>query len=261
MSRHVDRCLGMSLTINAILLSAASAGPLLIGGAHEYNPVADIGYTPQSGLIVNNSGVAFGSERLYLPSSSGVRGLRFGPASGTAVELGHLGLNPNGEPYSDIATVNSNGTAAGTSWKYVNGIAKGDRPVVWLPGETAITELQTLGTDSNGYTRAWVLDMNESGALAGCSYKYINNVEIGQRAVRWNSIAAVPIELGILPESGTPTHSTRASEINSSGQIFGTVARGDDNRPVRWDPSSINPIPLGLLGLNAEGETRHCLKT
>jgi len=106
--------------------------------------------------------------------------------SGTATELGNLGLSSTGTTFAYADAVNNAGAAVGTSQKYdLSGAYKGDRAVRWDGTGTVATELGNLGLSSTETTNARAYAVNDAGTAVGYSENYIAGSYAGQRAVIW----------------------------------------------------------------------------
>jgi len=177
---------------------------------------------------INDSGTVVGAGyKLVNGVDQAWRAVRWDGSSTVATELGTLGTDPTGSSsYDNIARkINNAGIIIGESDKFERGFFLGIRPVRWAPGGTAATELGHLGTTVNGYTNGWTADINEAGRIVGRMTKYVNGVEKGDRAVRWNAGSTAGIELGNLGVNELGVTYAAAESINASGMIAGWADR------------------------------------
>jgi hypothetical protein len=206
---------------------------------------------------LNDAGTIVGGAVKY------VGGKQVGPsavrwdASGTATELGNLGIAADGTISSAANDVNNAGTTVGYSYKYVGGKNLGQRAVRWDASGTVPTELETLGTSSNGVSAGAALAVNDFGTAVGQIDKYLAGRNVGTRAVRWDAMGAVT-ELGNLGigASGFPYANVQA--MNNAGTAVGysekdVGGKSLGQRAVRWDASGTAAIELGNLGTDSSG--------
>jgi len=240
---------------------------VLVAGSPGYDSATDTGlkegYTSWApGWVVNNSGTAVGYSWKYVSGSHlGDRAVRWDASGTAATELGVLGTNSSGSASAIAHSVNDAGTAVGSSSKYVSGSYVGDRAVRWNASETAATELDSLGTDSNGTTTARAYALNNAGTAVGYSEKYnASNVSLGSRAVRWDASGTAATELGVLGTTSSGFTTSRAYAINEAGTAVGYANKSVSGsfrgvRAVRWDASGTAATELGNLGLSSTGFT------
>ena len=171
---------------------------------------------------INDAGVTVGSSQKYVAGvNKGQRAVRWDAGATAATELGTLNTSANLQSYDLALKINQAGTIIGFSDKYINGFARGSRPVKWGATGTAASELGILGTDPNGVTTGGANDINESGVIVGRITKYLNTVDKGYRAVRWNPVNNIATDLAILNTATDGTTNTNAMDINESGWIAG----------------------------------------
>ncbi|MCC7146486.1 MAG: hypothetical protein IT443_08570 [Phycisphaeraceae bacterium] len=222
------------------------------------------GVTNSSAAAINAAGTTAGTADKYdgLNGYKGPRAVRW-DAGGTAVtELDSLGTDANGYTISTTSAINAGGTIVGRAQKYNEaGLDRGSRPVRWDALSTLATELDVLGTATNGYTDGNALALNTSGTAVGWVYKYSGGINKGSRAVRWNAAGTVATELGVLgTDAGTSTWSS-ALAINDAGTAVGWANKYDalghslGSRAVRWDAAGTTATELGNLGLDVDGAT------
>lgn len=205
------------------------------------------------------------SEKFVNGQSVGPRSVRWTP-TGQISEMAYPGAA------SPLAAVyfngnSANGTLFGTyrlnaldSFGFQTTVYS--RPARWSADGTVVTDLGVLGTDANGNTEGNVAAVNQAGTATGVVSKYVNQVSIGGRAVRWEANSTTAIELPLPTIQSTLAANTYSSAINESGTIVG-VARFDgslNNRvAVRWNANSstatvldgINTTTNGQYGYNA----------
>jgi hypothetical protein len=210
---------------------------------------------------VNGAGIAVGGSLKYVSNvEKGSRAVRW-DASGAVSELGNLGTTADGKTSARAEAVNAFGIMAGTANKYVSGVSKGEYAVRWNASGTP-TELGGLGEDINGVATNVALDINDGGTVVGASYKFINGVDKGWRAVRWDGSSTVATELATLgtDSSGISGQSNLARKINNAGIAIGESDKFQGGsfvgvRPVRWAPGGAAVTELGNLGIAADGTT------
>jgi hypothetical protein len=198
---------------------------------------------------INDSGTIVGYAAEYYPGVDGygIRAVRWDASSTIATKLQGLGA----DAYACAA--NDSGTAVGWAEKYTPGNLQGFRAVRWDSSGTASTELGNLGTNSSGTTTAKAYALNNAGAVAGYSQKYVNGVYLGDRAVRWDASDPDAIELASLGTDVSGTTSACAYAINSAGAAVGYSYKYVDGtsvgkRAVLWLPDA-SAIDLNDLGV------------
>lgn len=157
----------------------------------------------------------------------------------------------NGYQITSSITFATSEAAVGSALKYVNGVNKGPRPVRWDKTGAAF-EMEIIGTSSEGFTTADLMDINRSGVATGLIEGYLNN-RGGLRPARWDPAG----HLTDLGKIGDQIISSSGYAINSSGAVGGFARKyvsGVDKGsfPVRWDSSGL-ATELGTLGLDANG--------
>jgi hypothetical protein len=218
------------------------------------------GFTRSAAFAVNTAGTAVGQAYTYVSGSNkGNRAVRWNAASTGAIELANLGTDSSGVTDNLAYDVNDAGTAVGYSQKHVGGLFKGERAVRWNAAGPAATELGNLGTDSDGFTRAYAYAVNTAGAAVGWAWRYEAGVYRGNSAVRWDASGTAATELGNLGTSSQGHSTAYAHDINAAGTAVGIsykyeagVEKG--TRAVRWDASGTAAFELGLLGTDAFGK-------
>lgn len=217
----------------------------------------------QGGIYsVNRHGVVVGNRQKFdqAHNEKGNVPIRYSAVSITATELGTLGTNASGEASGSALDVNDEGLAVGSSIKYNAAHASlGYRAVRWSANSTSPTEMQVLGTSAGGGTFASAYAVNNAGQSTGRVTKYVNNVAMGDRAVRW-SPSGIVNELGVISSyNGKADH--EGHDINDAGAVIGEGMRYSANgtelgvRAVLWQANSNVAIELGLLGTTPGGAT------
>jgi hypothetical protein len=240
---------------------AINAGGNAVGWANRYDAAgADIGTRPvfwpagQTAAIelqnfgplptnfvtgdptaINDSGVIVGS--LTVPNKPGgqsAAAVRWDSAQSAPTALDHLGVDGPSITVKALA-VDAAGDAFGYSTKWGPLLAfKGIRPVRWDAGQTAATELGTLGVSSSSdSTQAFVFGANHQGDAVGEALDYIHSGGGEFHALLWPAGSTVPIDLNDLlpPDSGWLL--TEANAISDDGVIVG---RGT------FDPDGPGPL-------------------
>jgi hypothetical protein len=193
-------------------------------------------FSGNSATAINSSGVIVGI--------SGSRAVRWDPTGTTITVLGLIGTGPLNNAVSSPLALNDGGVAVGWVQKYVDGTDKGMRAVRWNAIGTAASELEVLGTNSAGVTSSVALDVNERGAAVGFAEKYVGNVDLGERAVRWDPSNSSAIELGNFAPRSSGVSFNRAHAINDFGLVVGVGERSVSGqrptiRAVAWKSDGI----------------------
>jgi hypothetical protein len=229
---------------------------LELAGSPTFDPVAKSGFNAvpllTSGIScwVNNSGVAVGVETKYEGGTSkGPCAVRWDTSGTSATELGNLGASASNSTSTYVYAVNNGSIAVGTAAKYVDGADKGTRAVRWAASGSSATELGNLGVDSSGCTKATAYALNNAGVVVGYAIKYIDGVDKGMHAVRWDA-SGNATELGYLGAD----NSSSARALNNLGIVVGYVNTPKGSRAVRWDESG-NVTELANLGVSISGYT------
>jgi PEP-CTERM motif len=250
----------------AVIASTAPSAPaacITVYGGPTYTPGVG-GFQSGGGVRVNDAGMAVGIAVKYDSSGTprGDRAFRWDSSGASATELGNLGVSAGDRTESVARAINSAGTAVGYAEKYDgSGGSRGSSAVRWDASGTAATELGNLGTHFIGITDSYALAINDSGTAIGRAHKYDASgvVDLGYRAVRWDTSGTAATELGNL---GTDTNGSTFNEavaINDAGTAVGIAGKYDasgmdlGSRAVRWDVSGTAATELGNLGEDASG--------
>jgi hypothetical protein len=211
--------------------------------------------TSNAAFAVNKLGTAVGrTEKFVAQVFKGPRAVRWDTGSTAAIELDVLSTDGNGGSGSTAYAMNEAGAAVGFATKYEAGVYKGPRAAHWDALGTGVTELGNLGTDSSGLANGFAHAINNAGTAVGAVEKYVDGINQGFRAVRWDTSGAAT-ELGNLGGG------TNAYAINDAGLTVGNAYKRDDAgndrglRAVRWDASGTAATELGHLGTNSDGIT------
>jgi uncharacterized membrane protein len=170
--------------------------------------------------------------------------------------LSHLNTDDFMGTYSFVHAIDDAGQAWGYSSKPGSGIDF-TRAVRW-DSTGASFALPDLGTDSNGFSRSAVYGVNHTGQQVGYALRFMNDVNLGSRAVRWDS-ASVIVELGNLGADSTGSTYAAARAINDSGEAVGSASRYDAGtfrgiRAARWDRAG-GVLEMENLGTDSTGFT------
>jgi hypothetical protein len=146
----------------------------------------------------------------------------------------------------------------GWAYKYVSGNWKGSGAVRWDASGTAATELRSPWTTSSGGSYAYANFINDAGIAVGRADKYISDVNMGVRAVRWDASGTDGTELGDLGTDASGLTYAFIYVINNSGTAVGLADKYVSGvlmgaRAVRWDASSTAATELGNLGTDPSG--------
>jgi hypothetical protein len=217
------------------------------------------GSTNSHAYAINSAGTVAGNAMKYSGGSSlGSRAVRWDASGTAATELGHLGTRITGVTFAYAHDINDAGTTVGYAAKYNSGTFLGNRAVRWDASGTAATELGNLGTDINDLSLAIANSINSEGAAAGYAEKFVGNVSVGIRAVRWDAGQTAATELRSLGTDGGITR-TEAHAINDAGIIVGYSNKYVNNflvgtRAVLWNFDAV-AIDLNTLIDPASGWT------
>lgn len=131
--------------------------------------------------------------------------------------------------------INDNGIIVGNTQRYtsnggnINGW--GGRAVLWDLAGNPI-ELGNLGTSNNsfdGYTNTHASAINAAATIVGYADKWVNGVNIGTRAVRWDADSPSAVQLGDLGTNSTAgvegSTTAYAYDINAAGISVGQAAK------------------------------------
>ena len=250
-----------AVALAASMLAASSASAYInVFGGPTYTPGVG-GFKDGWVTGVNDAGTAIGNALKYdaTDTERGVRAVRW-DALGTA-ELGNLGTDMDGFANSYANAINDAGTVVGNVDIYDgSGQTLGYRAVRWEASGTAATELGNLGTDTDGFTYSDVFAINKAGTAVGIANKYDGSGEwVGDRAVRWDALGTVAIELGNLGTDSSGYTESVPLAINDAGTVVGDVEKFGGSgeslgvRAVRWDASGTVATELGNLGTDIDG--------
>jgi hypothetical protein len=158
--------------------------------------------------------------------------------------------------------LNDSGVVVGAGLKVINGnIGVGMGAALRWDGSGAPgVELDSLGTDPDGFPDSFAFAINDAGTSVGTSEKARTDPFPfpNSRAVRWTAGGTAVTELGNLGVS-TATGRTVAAAygINASGTTVGyanVFASGKSGpRAVRWDAGQTAATELGNIGTNLSG--------
>jgi hypothetical protein len=213
------------------------------------------GFTESNAYGVNPAGDTVGAARKYSPTDAnlGPRAVRWAVGQTAAAELANLGVDAQGFTESGANGMNAAGDSVGYARKYVGGVYLGARAVRWAAGQTAATELGTLGTSPTGSGQSSSFYINVAGIAVGYSEKYVGTKGQGSRAVFWPAGQTTPIELGVL-FAGTPpgTPSSIAQCMNGAGDIVGSCTQYSGqtslgSHATLWPAGLTQPVDLNTL--------------
>jgi hypothetical protein len=174
------------------------------------------------------------------------------------------GYTGSGKPslYGGV-NINNSGVVVGSAYKVINGefsTGGGGAAVRWDGSGAPGVELNSLGTDPDGFPDSFAFAINDAGTSVGTSEKGRTDPFpfANSRAVRWEAGGIAVTELGNLGVS-TATGRTVAAAygINTSGTTVGyanTFAAGQSGpRAVRWNAGQTAATELGNIGINTSG--------
>jgi len=216
--------------------------------------LANLGASPNGvvngeALEVNTSGASVGYVEKFVSSQyKGERAVRWDKL-GQGVELQNLGVDATGMADSHAVEITESGVAMGSVEKFVAGVSQGHRPVRWDSAGN-VTELATLGADSNGIVDGSAGRTNASGVSVGYVTRYAGSTNLGARAVVWDAANNI-LELATMGTTPIGYTSSTANDINAAGLVagvsniydaFGQLVGG---HAVYWNPDG------SIVDLNA----------
>ncbi len=126
----------------------------------------------------------------------------------------------------------------------------GNRALLWTNGKMQV--LGSLGTDDNGYGESTPTALNDAGQVAGVSRYFVNGIDRGYRAFRWNSSK----KMQRINTDGAGFFSSGMSvSINAKGDIYGDgyYEKGVDNGMRAFVTLSGKVKNLGTFGTDVDG--------
>jgi hypothetical protein len=156
--------------------------------------------------------------------------------------------------------INGNGTVLGEAIEYASTIGSnvGARVIRW-DAAGAVTQLDPLGINADGFSFAFANDLNAAGTAVGYAEKYdAAGNSLGYRAVRWDAAGSTAAELGHLGTDPAGVTIVNARAINDAGVIVGEAETYDGagaplgERAVYW-PGGEAAIDLNTLVDPASG--------
>ncbi|MCC7146480.1 MAG: DUF3466 family protein [Phycisphaeraceae bacterium] len=228
------------------------------------------GQTGAMARAINADGTIAGRAIRYdaLGNSLGIRAVRWDAGSSIVVELDNLGTDANGATNSDVYAVNDAGTTVGYAEKREGPSDWTNVAVRWNATGTGITELGNLGTDVNGHSWSYALDINNGGIVVGYANQYDGQGNLlGIVAAMWG-LDDVAIDLNTLIEPAAGWVLTRAQSITDAGWIAGSGMYdpdglgGQEAYERMWlmqvpaavpEPAIASLLLAGLLGIRARG--------
>ena len=247
--------------IAGVGMSANVARAVPIYGGPSWNQTTGTGYQDFRFAIPGNSaGNGTAIAWATRPINRDERAVWWDASGTPGIELAHLGTNNRGSTTSRAYSSNAAGTIVGTAKRFSGNIDLGERSVRWSASGSAATELGNLGTDSIGATYSISLAINNAGTAVGSADRYNGNINLGNRAVRWNASSTIATELGNLGTNDSGTTFSSALAINASGISAGQASKYNGNidvgtRAVRWDAAGTVATELGNIGTNNSGST------
>jgi hypothetical protein len=260
MFRSIVVVVGLPIALGLLSFShTASAASIPIYGGPTYTTSGGGYRFAQARGAADGAGVGFAEKSSVGGAGLGGVAVRWGPFGYT--ELAPLGVSTQGTPYSEPRGINNAGFSTGFSYKSTPGGGDLGRRAVRWDATGAATELDTLGTQSNGVAQSEANAINGAGTVVGWANIYTAaGLPNGVRAVRWNAGGAAATELGVLPHGSNSTDA-RAYAVNDSGAAVGYAYHHDaagvvkGQRAVRWEANSTAATELGYLGADTDGTT------
>lgn len=170
------------------------------------------------------------------------------------VEVGLTGSEHTsswGHRHSVINQLNESGQAAGNAERYIGTERMGYS--AWIYDGTATKQIGLVSeqyTSANGYQHSSTSSpLNESGQIAGYSYRYNNFGSVGQDA--WLFDGENTTLIGLIDSEHTASSGQRYSVIrglNEAGQVIGFTNRYDGNTQLGQDAWLYDPL-YGAMAL------------
>jgi hypothetical protein len=155
----------------AVRWGASSINPTELGNLGTTSGTT--GTTFAFAYAINAAGTVVGYANKYVSSFpanilKGTRAVRWDGSSTTAIELANLGTTSGGTGTTDARAyaVNDANTAVGYAQKYVDGVDKGTRAVIWLQ-DTSVIDLNDLGVAPVAETGTWILTIAKAISADG----------------------------------------------------------------------------------------------
>lgn len=200
----------------------SARSPIVLGDLGS-SPTGD---TNAAAWAINSAGDAVGTADKYdaMGNYDGVRAVRWGASTTTALELEVLGTDGDGFNDSKVFDINDAGVAAGYTLKYgvALGLNQGRHAVLW----NAFGQVRELGHLPGLYVGGEAYDVNEHGIAVGTAER---PEQIGSQfvAVYWDAYGrAVDLNTLIAPRNDWVL--TQAWAISDSGWILGQGSHTDD---------------------------------
>ncbi|MGZ8945643.1 MAG: PxKF domain-containing protein [Methylococcaceae bacterium] len=205
----------------------------------------------------NDAGTTVGSIEYYLSSPTHSAAVRWAEGDAVPVELGNLYNQPNAR--GTAMAINNSGTIVGSSFVLVNdnGVFK-EVATRWEPGNSSPISMGALGSSSGGSELSIPFYINAEGISVGFSDLWENDIGKGLRAVRWNTSATMPTNLGVFGANENGFSQSEAYCINSEGVAVGSSQTTENNlfqgsRATRWGVTDTTPTNLGTLSTDRSG--------
>jgi hypothetical protein len=126
------------------------------------------GFTNSGALGINGADDIVGSAGKFsgdIPLGS--RAVRWASGQTTALELGNLGTDSMGITSSNALDINSAGLIVGFAEVYAGDTDLGPHATIWLPGQTAAIDLNTLIDPNSGWVLQHANAISDAGTIVG----------------------------------------------------------------------------------------------
>jgi hypothetical protein len=243
---------------------AASAAPLYhitplgLNDAEHRRYNGDIFTTARE---INEAGQVLGSSRRFNGGNSFSLGLTHWVFNGvTTVPIGFKGpeyTRADGFQGTAVIGLNETGQVAGYQSRF-NGGSTSLATIAWLYDGTTTIDISLTGpeyTRNDGYTYNAVTGLNETGQVAGYSYRYNGgSTQLGTSAWLFNGTSRTFVGLTDSEHTrdGGGTFNRTWSLLNESGQVTGYSSRynggSTDLGQSAWLYNGTTTIPIGLTG-------------
>lgn len=125
-------------------------------------------FTNSTAWAINGAGDIVGSAGKFSGDTPlGSRAVRWDSGQTAALELGTLGTNSAGVTSSNALDINSAGLIVGFAEVYAGDADLGSHATIWLPGQTAAIDLNSLIDPNSGWVLQRANAINDAGTIAG----------------------------------------------------------------------------------------------
>jgi len=144
--------------------------------------------------------------------------------------------------------VTSAGTILSQGELYNAGTDLGSRAYRWDTAGDPPIQLDTVSTNTSGYTVEYAYGISSDGSIFGESYLYNGDTSAGSTAVKWGAGTTSATPLGNLGIA-----SAAAYAVNTGGTAVGFAGLPNGNSAVYWAAGGTLATQLGNLGTGSNG--------